>query len=63
MSPIHNRAGVVVVKVEEDDVDEGRLTEGQGTGPAAIATLTTLKGTSSALSAIFQRMHRTSKIL
>jgi len=46
---------------QEDDDDELRLSTDQGTGRAAIATLTILGGMSNALSAIVQRMHRTSK--
>jgi len=54
---------VVVVVEEADDEDEGKLTTDQGTGPAAIATHTTLRRTSSALSAIAQRRHRISNTL
>lgn len=55
---------VVVVEVEVDGgEDEGRVTTDREIGPAAIATHTTLKGTSSALSAIAQKRHRISGTL
>lgn len=61
---IGSRAEVVEGGEEgEEDDDESRLSTDQGTGLAKIATLTILGGMSSALSAIAQRGHRTSKTL